>query len=245
MWKYLNRKPVVGDVVEYQHNHPTIKELFEGALFIVDKVASDDTILVSHPRLFRILLFTNRLKVVATSTASHARKGDTIISLIDVGPRRSVGSIHEVLHSTDGRSARYISSEGNGASTNELDSFRLLIEDRDCDTATNDTLPQPSQHIKEPTMDIQQLLESIFGSVKPTTDYDKRPPVLVVAYNRDGSQMGTATAPSLQAVKDKIADTPELWGCKVLTYRIDKEVSVKVPVKEIDATSPEDKPTKD
>ena len=84
---------------------------------------------------------------------------------------------------------------------------------------------------KEQSMTIQQLLQTLFGAEKPTTDYDKRPAIIVVAYNRDGSQMGQAIADNIDQVKSKVADTPELWGCKVLTYTLDQEVSVEVPVK--------------
>ena len=80
------------------------------------------------------------------------------------------------------------------------------------------------------TSSIQQLLSALFGAEKPTTDYEKRPPILVVAYDKDGSEIGTATAQSLDAVKKKVADTPDLWGCKILTYTLSQEVSVKVPV---------------
>lgn len=88
-----------------------------------------------------------------------------------------------------------------------------------------------NQTTKEQPMTIQQLLQTLFGAEKPTTDYDKRPAILVVAYNRDGSQMGQAIADNIDQVKAKVADTPELWGCKVLTYTLDQEVSVEVPVK--------------
>ena len=97
--------------------------------------------------------------------------------------------------------------------------------------STQETIQQSKPQIKEKSMTIQQLLQTLFGAEKPTTDYDKRPAILVVAYNRNGSQMGTAVADTLDDVKSKVADTPELWGCKVLTYTLDQEVSVDVPVK--------------
>lgn len=93
------------------------------------------------------------------------------------------------------------------------------------------TVESTNQPQKEQQMTIQQLLQTVFGAEKPTTDYDKRPAILVVAYNRDGSQMGQAIADNIDDVKAKVADTPELWGCKVLTYVLDQEVSVEVPVK--------------
>ena len=109
-------------------------------------------------------------------------------------------------------------------------SCEFYISDPSCQGAVKANQPnqtqkeQPMQHIT-----IQQLLTRLFGAAMPT-DYDLRPQYLVVAYNRDGSEMGTATASTIKQVKDKVADTPELWGCRVLTYKLDKEVSVKVPV---------------
>ena len=96
--------------------------------------------------------------------------------------------------------------------------------------------PQLKPTQKEITMPatIQQILSRLFGLEKPTTDYENRAAYIVVAYNRDGSEMGTATAASLKIIKDKVAATPELWGCKVLAYKLEKEVSVTVPVKATD-----------
>ena len=96
--------------------------------------------------------------------------------------------------------------------------------------------PQIKPTQKEITMPttIQQILSRLFGLEKPTTDYENRAAYIVVAYNRDGSEMGTATAASLKIIKDKVAATPELWGCKVLAYKLEKEVSVTVPVKATD-----------
>ena len=102
------------------------------------------------------------------------------------------------------------------------------------------TIPAPQikptqKEITMPTT-IQQILSRLFGLEKPTTDYENRAAYIVVAYNRDGSEMGTATAASLKIIKDKVAATPELWGCKVLAYKLEKEVSVTVPVKATDIT---------
>ena len=102
------------------------------------------------------------------------------------------------------------------------------------------TIPTPQikptqKEIIMPTT-IQQILSRLFGLEKPTTDYENRAAYIVVAYNRDGSEMGTATAASLKIIKDKVAATPELWGCKVLAYKLEKEVSVTVPVKATDIT---------
>lgn len=106
------------------------------------------------------------------------------------------------------------------------DNFLVL-----CKQPEQPALSQSTPPTQETTMNIQQLLTALFGAEKPTTDYDRRPAFLVVAYDRDGSQIGTATADSVDAVKEKVANTPELWGCKVLTYSLDQEVTVKVPVK--------------
>ena len=78
--------------------------------------------------------------------------------------------------------------------------------------------------------DLQQLLLSIFGAEKPTTDYDKRPQLLVVVYSLDGKKVATTTANSVEQVASEVNRNPQLWGCKVLTYKLNKELFVDVPV---------------
>ena len=90
---------------------------------------------------------------------------------------------------------------------------------------------QTNQSQKENTMnELQQLLSTIFGAEKPTTDYDKRPQLLVVVYSLDGKKVATATADSVDQVADEVKRNPSLWGCKVLTYKLNKELFVDVPV---------------
>lgn len=84
---------------------------------------------------------------------------------------------------------------------------------------------------KENTMnDLQQILSQIFGAEKPTTDYDKRPQLLVVVYSLDGKKVATSTANSVEQVAYEVKRNPQLWGCKVLTYKLNKELFVDVPV---------------
>ena len=78
-------------------------------------------------------------------------------------------------------------------------------------------------------MTIQQILTKLFGAAMPT-DYELRPKYLVAAYNRDESEMGQATSDSIESITNKVKSTPELWGCKILCYKLSKEVSVDVPV---------------
>ena len=103
-------------------------------------------------------------------------------------------------------------------------------------TSCQDTVEANQLTQKEKTMTIQQLLTQLFGAEKPTTDYDRRSSYIVVAYNRDGSQIATAIAETVASVESTIARTPELWGCKILTYKLDKELYVDVPVTITDAT---------
>lgn len=84
---------------------------------------------------------------------------------------------------------------------------------------------------KENSMnDLQQILSQIFGAEKPTTDYDKRPQLLVVVYSLDGKKVATTTANSVEQVASEVKRNPQLWGCKVLTYKLNKELFVDVPV---------------
>lgn len=141
------------------------------------------------------------------------------------------GKAGEIIQVT-GVSPNMIKWCNNNFSVSHTYFFNNFHPRPDLDTpSTQETAQQSKPQEKEQQMTIQQLLQSLFGAEKPTTDYDRRPAILVVAYNRDGSQIGTAVANTLDDVKTKVADTPELWGCKVLTYTLDQEVSVDVPVK--------------
>ena len=93
----------------------------------------------------------------------------------------------------------------------------------------------PKTAQEEQSMNIQELLTKLFGAAMPT-DYDLRPKYQVVAYNRDESEMGQATADSVETVAEKVKSTPELWGCRVLCYKLSKEVTVDVPVSVTKAT---------
>ena len=77
---------------------------------------------------------------------------------------------------------------------------------------------------------LQQLLCQIFGAEKPTTDYDNRKQLMVVIYSIDGKMVATATADSTEQVAAEVKRNPTLWGCKVLTYKLSKEIFVDVPV---------------
>ena len=78
--------------------------------------------------------------------------------------------------------------------------------------------------------DLQQILSQIFGAEKPTTEYDKRPQLLIVVYSIDGKKVATTTANSVEQVASEVKRNPQLWGCKVLTYKLNKELFVDVPV---------------
>lgn len=105
-------------------------------------------------------------------------------------------------------------------------------------TIVYDNLSTTPTTQKENSMNsLQELITALFGNEKPTTDYDKRPAYLVTVYSIDGSKIATACTTTVEAVKTKIQNTPALWGCKVLTYKLDKELSVTVPVTTTKATT--------
>lgn len=87
-----------------------------------------------------------------------------------------------------------------------------------------------SQSKENAMNDLQQILSQIFGAEKPTTDYDKRPQLLVVVYSLDGKKVATTTANSVEQVASEVKRNPQLWGCKVLTYKLNKELFVDVHV---------------
>lgn len=88
-----------------------------------------------------------------------------------------------------------------------------------------------NQPKKENSMNsLQQLLCQIFGAEKPTADYDNRKQLMVIVYSLDGKMVATATADSVEQVASEVKRNPQLWGCKVLTYKLNKELFVDVPV---------------
>ena len=97
--------------------------------------------------------------------------------------------------------------------------------------ASLDYTEKINQTQKENSMNsLQQLLCQIFGAEKPTTDYDNRKQLMVIVYSLDGKMVATATADSVEQVADEVKRNPTLWGCKVLTYKLNKELFVDVPV---------------
>lgn len=94
-----------------------------------------------------------------------------------------------------------------------------------------DYIEKINQTQKENSMNsLQQLLCQIFGAEKPTTDYDNRKQLMVVIYSLDGKMVATATADSVEQVAAEVKRNPTLWGCKVLTYKLSKEIFVDVPI---------------
>lgn len=97
--------------------------------------------------------------------------------------------------------------------------------------ASLDYTEKINQNQKENSMNsLQQLLCQIFGAEKPTTDYDNRKQLMVIVYSLDGKMVATATADSVDQVTTEVKRNPTLWGCKVLTYKLSKEIFVDVPV---------------
>ncbi len=114
----------------------------------------------------------------------------------------------------------------NGCAETIPDTFYESLNDIPTRTKLN-----LNQTQKEKSMNsLQQLLCQIFGAEKPTTDYDNRKQLMVVIYSLDGKMVATATADSVEQVAAEVKRNPTLWGCKVLTYKLSKEIFVDVPV---------------
>jgi hypothetical protein len=134
----------------------------------------------------------------------------------------------------------YITSE---CKDNRQNTCRHYLETKDCTgcNAWNHTTIINKENTMNSTA-LQQLLTQIFGAPKPETDYDKRPAYLVIAYSADGAQVAQATASSEKDVKLKVQQSPGLWNCKILTYKLDKELSVTVPVTSVKASTASGEP---
>lgn len=95
-------------------------------------------------------------------------------------------------------------------------------------SSVQETVESTNQITKEQTMTFTQLIDKIFG--QELTDYEKRPNFMVIAFNRDGSEKAVTSAESVEQVTQVVQANPELWGCKLVTYKMAKEVFTDVPV---------------
>lgn len=130
MYKYLDRPPVIGDVVQYINSNirTTVKTL--NALYIVKSVDTPNKCVyfICDDNLEHRSMFAS-IKVIATAPASQAKPNDTVISLTDLSYWRSVGSTHKVNRITDGGGFMYVvGSDGINASSENLNEFLLLLK---------------------------------------------------------------------------------------------------------------------
>ena len=227
MYKYLSIEQArVGDVVEAVK---TIDKVTKGSLYTI--LPSSTNISIGHyindegEHTDGINLSSEYWKLIATKPGSEAKIGDTVVCVKDTrGDCKINNSFIVAVLSDIGLGPVKGTKFGNThskAGWGWLKADFLVL-------CKADELEQPQ---KENTMnELQQLLSTIFGAEKPTTDYDKRPQLLVVVYSLDGKKVATATADSVDQVADEVKRNPSLWGCRVLTYKLGKELFVDVPV---------------
>lgn len=203
-----------GDIVEF--NKPNYGSSFtHKKLYIVSKdytrsyisLVEDDN---NTPNSFPLEYF----KLIKTKPGSEATFGDKCIRISGGkgNPCTPNGTIITVNGITTNKIhwAKYAS--------NCCSQFLVLCQ--------KPTKPKPQQPKEIPTMKLQDLINQIFG----TTDYESKPNLLVVVYNAEGDEIATATADSIEDVTAKVQSNPKLWGCKLVTYKLHKEVTTEVPV---------------
>lgn len=290
MYKYLDRPPQDGDVVERIRTDGNIAKV--GTIGIVGEPEPGHNLQIAASKDY--------WRVIATAPASQAKPGDTVISLIDfLDCCRSIGSIHKVDRVSNDGFIHYVSSSGYVTYSNKLKEFLLLLKAdepilninnpttiEEWDARFNAGLPvwyktpaidniisicsmepskynfsfkvlfstsvpscndiveanqQPIYKEQPMTKSLQELLTQILGAAKPTTDYDMRPQIMVVAYSEDGTEVATATADSLKSVQEHLQANKSLWGCKLVCYKMTAEMQTNVPVA---VTHFDDKPVK-
>jgi len=79
---------------------------------------------------------------------------------------------------------------------------------------------------KEATMPFQDIINSIFGA----SAYDAKPKFLVTIYKPDGSECASATATSIEDIKQKAATDYRLIGHKIVVYKLHTEITTEIPV---------------
>ena len=79
---------------------------------------------------------------------------------------------------------------------------------------------------KEAIMPFQDIINSIFG----VSAYDQKPKFLVTIYKPDGSEYASATATSIDDIKQKAATDYRLIGHKIVVYKLHTEITTEIPV---------------
>lgn len=182
-------------------------------------------------------------KLLATKPGSQAKVGDTVFCIQDTSGDCKLGDLFIVdnirngcLGPSPGTLFTGGTSQPNWSWASEY--FVILCKEeekpiirRNLNAIPTRTKLNLNQTQKENSMNsLQQLLCQIFGAEKPTTDYDNRKQLMVTVYSLDGKMVATATADSVDQVTTEVKRNPTLWGCKVLTYKLNKEIFVDVPV---------------
>ena len=211
----------VGDLVEFNAGYGRLT----GTILQITSVDSAGQPIIGAVSQRGWNLNTKAFNLLDTLPGSTAKIGDIVCCIQPTG-RCKVGNTFSVAYTSNS----FLYPGGGVPFGDDISNTVWCWSNSNFVVLQEDTTVCYFNTLKEPTMNIQAILSQLFGNEKPTTDYDKRPAYLVVAYSRNGSELGTTTAPSIQCVKDKVANEPLLWGCKVLIYTLDKEVSVTVPV---------------
>jgi len=107
----------------------------------------------------------------------------------------------------------------------ETEEIPSISENKELQTLWNSENKIKKQN-KEAIMPFQDIINSIFG----ISAYDKKPKFLVTIYKPDGSECASATATSIDDIKQKAATDYRLIGHKIVVYKLHTEITAEIPV---------------
>jgi len=228
-----------GDIVERISTQPGAN-LAIGTLSIIKSINNSEKLTLIDDSGYR---FTKHFKLVKTKPGSEAIKGDKVIFTSEYtvasGYKTPIGTIGK-CEDTPGNTHIGTRIKTNLYITPPHTSVRVLCKpttnhDDSIDAVTYTSTIAHTEP-KEPTMNsahtssLQDILIAAFGAAIPTTDYENRSKLIVIVYSKNGSEIATATADSLDQIITEVQANTRLWGCKVLTYKLHKEVATQVPI---------------
>ena len=92
-------------------------------------------------------------------------------------------------------------------------------------TSCQDNVEANQQTQKEKQMNLQEILDAIFGK----SDYEAKPNFIVTVFKNE-KEIATTTADSIESISSKIQSDTRLWGCKLVVYKVHTELETQVPV---------------
>lgn len=116
MYKYLDRPPQIGDIVEHQGTCDAHVFGVGKTLCIVTDINKRSNVIYTNIRPEEWFP-SSYFKVVKTKSADEAKAGDILISLSNCNTYRSKGSLHQFIELTESGSVKYLSHKNTPENT--------------------------------------------------------------------------------------------------------------------------------